>query len=116
MKYEVFMTEQAVADLQAVFEYIAYELLAGQNAFGQLARLEQAVYSLEEMPERYRLYDKSPWKERNLHIMPVDNYLVFYIVQKEEKRVTVLRVMYGRRDIDAQLKETTVPENKEREQ
>ena len=44
--------------------------------------------------------------------MPVDNYLVFYIPQTEEKTVTVIRVMYGRRDIDAQLKRTGLPEDK----
>ena len=39
MKYEVFTTEQAAADLRAIFEYIAYNLLAGQNALNQLDRL-----------------------------------------------------------------------------
>lgn len=111
MKYEVITTEQAAADLRAIFEYIAYELLAGENAIKQLDRLEEAILSLDEMPERYRLYDKEPWKERNLRIMPVDNYLVFYIPQNEEKIVTVIRVMYGRRDIDAQLKQTKAPNN-----
>lgn len=111
MKYEVLTTAQAAADLRAIFEYIAYDLLAGQNALNQLDRLEQAILSLDEMPERYHLYDKEPWKERNLRIMPVDNYLVFYIPlfyipRSEEKTVTVIRVMYGRRDIDAQLKQT----------
>ena len=43
--------------------------------------------------------------------MPVDNYLVFYIPQEEDKTVTVIRVMYGRRDIDAQLKQTKAPNN-----
>ena len=112
MKYEVFTTEQATADLRAIFEYIAYDLLAGQNALNQLDRLEQAILSLDEMPEWYHLYDKEPWKERNLRIMPVDNYLVFYIPHSEEKTVTVIRVMYGRRDIDAQLKQTKAPVNK----
>ena len=111
MKYEVITTAQAVADLRAIFEYIAYELLAGENAIKQLDRLEEAILSLDEMPERYRLYNKEPWKERNLRIMPVDNYLVFYIPQNEEKIVTVIRVMYGRRDIDAQLKQTKAPNN-----
>lgn len=111
MKYEVFTTEQAATDLRAIFEYIAYELLAGENAIKQLDRLEEAILSLDEMPERYQLYDKEPWRERNLRIMPVDNYLVFYIPQEEDKTVTVIRVMYGRRDIDAQLKQTKVPNN-----
>lgn len=43
MKYEVLTTEQAAADLRAIFEYIAYDLLAGQNALNQLDRLEQAT-------------------------------------------------------------------------
>lgn len=113
MKYEVLTTGQAAADLRAIFEYIAYDLLSGQNALNQLDRLEQAILSLEEMPERYHLYDKEPWKERNLRIMLVDNYLVLYIPQKEEERVIVIRVMYGRRDIDAQLKQTKVSESKD---
>ncbi len=112
MKYEVLMTAQAAADLRAVFEYIAYDLLAGQNALDQLDRLEQAILSLDEMPERFRLCDKEPWKERNLRIMPVDHYLVLYIPHRGEKRVTVLRVMYGRRDLDAQLKQAKAPEEK----
>ena len=111
MKYKVVTTAQAVADLRAIFEYIAYKLLAGENAIKQLDRLEEAILSLDEMPERYRLYNKEPWKERNLRIMSVDNYLVFYIPQNEEKTVTVIRVMYGRRDIDAQLKQTKAPNN-----
>ena len=111
MKYEVVTTAQAVADLRAIFEYIAYKLLAGENAIKQLDRLEEAILSLGEMPERYHLYDKEPWRERNLRIMPVDNYLVFYIPQEEDKTVTVIRVMYGRRDIDAQLKQTKAPNN-----
>lgn len=111
MKYEVVTTAQAVADLRAIFEYIAYELLAGENAIKQLDRLEEAILSLDEMPERYHLYDKEPWRERNLRIMPVDNYLVFYIPQDDDKTVTIIRVMYGRRDIDAQLKQTKVPNN-----
>ena len=106
MKYEVVVTARAAADLRADFEYMAYELLAGENAVKQLDRLEKAILSLDEMPERFRLYDKEPWNKRNLRIMPVDNYLVFYIPQDEEKTVTVIRVMYGRRDIGEQLGQT----------
>ena len=60
MKYCVRMTEQAAADLRSFFEYIAYDLLAGQNALAQLDCLEQAILSLEEMPERYHRYERKP--------------------------------------------------------
>ena len=109
MKYCVRMTEQAAADLRSIFEYIAYGLLAGQNALAQLDRLEQAILSLEEMPERYHRYEREPWKGRNLRMMHVDRYLVFYIPQEDKQSVTVLRVMFGGRNIPAQLKETAEP-------
>ena len=36
--------------------------------------------------------------------MPVDNFHVFYIQNKETKIVTIIRVMYGGRDINLELK------------
>lgn len=35
--------------------------------------------------------------------MPVDNYLVFYIPNKDAGIVTVIRVMYAGMDVDNQL-------------
>ncbi len=39
--------------------------------------------------------------------MPVDNYLVFSIPDKDAGIVTVIRVMYAGRDADSLLKEHT---------
>lgn len=104
MNYQVTLTKQAQADLWEIFKYIAVDLQSVQNAAGQLERLEKAIASLDQMPERFRMYDKAKWCERNLRIMLVDNYLVFYIPNHDSETVTVMRVMYGGRDIDRQLK------------
>ena len=103
MIYELEISEQADNDLRGIFEYIAFELQSSQNASGQLDRLEEQILSLDTMPERYRKYEKEPWKSRELHILPVDNYVVLYIPDCDKKVVTILRVMYTRRDIDHQL-------------
>lgn len=99
MKYQVFTTEKAEEDLNSIADYLIYKLLAGETALKQIDRIEHAVMSLEEMPERYRIYDK----ERDLRVMGVDNYLVFYIIDNDNKTVTVIRIMYGKRDIESQL-------------
>ena len=103
MKYDIFVTERAAADLREIYEYIAYELMSEQNALGQLERLERAVMSLDEMPERCPVYAREPWTSRGLRVMTVDNYLVFYSADKTERAVTIVRVMYGRRDIPTEL-------------
>lgn len=79
MTYTIVISKEAENDLRAIYEYIAFELLAPDAAAGQLGRLEKAMLSLEEMPHRFRKYDKQKWEKRNMHIMPVDNYCVFYI-------------------------------------
>jgi len=55
------------------------------------------------MPERFRSYSTEPWRSRNLRVMPVDNYLVFYIPDHNTKTVSVVRIMYLGRDIEQQL-------------
>lgn len=101
--YEVVTTEQAESDLRGIYEYIAFELLSPENAARQLDRLEENILGLETFPEKLRGYEKEPWKSRGLRVMPVDNYLVFYISDKEAETVTVIRVMYDGRDVDNQL-------------
>ena len=53
-----------------------FELQSPENASRQLDHLEEQILSLDTMPERYRKYEKEPWKSRGLRVLPVDNYLV----------------------------------------
>lgn len=103
MSFEIRLTRDAENDLCDIFEYIAFVLQSPLNAEGQLDRLEQGIASLGNMPERFRVYEREPWKSRGLRIMPVDNYLVFYLAEAETETVTVLRIMYGKRDAERQL-------------
>ena len=107
MVYEVTTTDQSDSDLRGIYEYIAFELLSPENAAGQLDRLEENIIGLETFPERFRAYEKEPWKSRELRVMPVDHYLVFYIPDNDTRTVTVIRVMYEGRDVDTQLKNHT---------
>ena len=103
MIYEVIITDQANADLRGIYEYITFELLSPDNAAGQLDRLEEHILVLEEFPEKYRLYGNESWHSRGLRVMPVDNYLVFYIPDKDTGIVTVIRVMYESRNVETSL-------------
>lgn len=107
MIFEVEISDQADNDLRNIYEYIAFELQSPDNASGQLDRLEKGIMGLDQMPKRFREYEKEPWHSRGLHIMPVDNYCVLYIPDIDKAVVTIIRVMYGGRDIDTQLNKYT---------
>ena len=103
MSYSVKITNEANNDLRSIYEYIAFELKSIETAIGQLERLEQSILKLSEMPERYKQYENEPWKSKGLRMMPVDNYIVFYIPDNDKNTVTIIRVMYGGRNIERQL-------------
>ncbi len=103
MTYEVTITKRAEEDLRGIYEYIAFQLLAPDNAKGQLDRLEGRILGLGEFPERFCSYEKGPWLNRGLRVTLVDRYRIFYIPDKEKGIVSVIRVLYEGMDVDKQL-------------
>ena len=103
MTFDVFYSAEARQDLRDIYRYIAYELLVPETATGQIQRIMRAVRSLEQMPMRHRLYEEEPWRSQGLRVLPVDNYLVFYLPDETSAAVSIIRIMYSGRDIEKQL-------------
>ena len=92
--YKVGYSVDALDDLREIYSYIANELLVPETASAQLSR------SLDFMPARYALVDWEPWHSMKMHQLPVDNFIVYYLVDDKERTVTVARIFYGGRDIE----------------
>ncbi|AGL03647.1 type II toxin-antitoxin system RelE/ParE family toxin [Desulfoscipio gibsoniae] len=107
MSYRIIYTEEAEQDLINVYRYIAMDLLVPEIAKKQIDRIMNAIKGLDEMPLRHKLYQDEPWHSKGLRVLPVDNYLVFYIVIEEEI-VAIVRIMYGGRNIELQLSNTKI--------
>ena len=54
--------------------------------------------SLSELPERYAVIDEQPYNEIGVRKMLVENYIVFYVADRQQNTVTVLRILYNRRE------------------
>lgn len=98
MKYQVEITEPAQRDMVEIYLYISNTLKEPGVAKRLYFDMREAILSLEELPERY-----APIKVLGLHgtgirKLQVKNYLVFYEIEEEKGLVTVLRVLYGRRE------------------
>lgn len=104
MKYTVNLSPEAVKDIDGIFQYIAIALGEKEIAVNMINLIEKKILSLDEMPGRHKVFDNEPWKSRGVHIMPVKNYLVFYVVDESNNSVNVFRVIYGSRDIEKILK------------
>lgn len=100
MKYTVKLSTQASEDIKDIYEYIADVLCEKETALNILNLFEENILSLSEMPGRYRIYESEPWQSRGVHVMSVKKYLIFYVINEEEKTVNVFRVIYGSRDIE----------------
>lgn len=101
MKYEIVMTKEAKDDLYAIYRYIAVELVAKETAQKQIDRLEEGIEGLTFMPEKFCVYNRQKWP--TLRMTLVDNYSVFYEVSQNMFRVSIVRILYGRRDFDVIL-------------
>ena len=103
MSYMVEITDQARMDLRDIYEYIAFALQSKINASRQLDRLEREILSLSDMPERYKVLDLGFEPAKTVRMLVVDNYCVIYHVAKKRSAVQILRILYGGRDIRAEL-------------
>ena len=108
MSWNIVYTAEARRDLREIYAYIAYELLVPETAAGQTQRIMKEIRALDEMPMRFRLYGEEPWHSAGLRFFCVDNYLVFYLPDETKNTVSIVRIMYGGRDIRGQLGETKI--------
>lgn len=97
--YVVVYSPKAKQDLKEIYSYIAFELLAKNSAQGQVNRIRKTIRSLGFMPARNPIVEWEPWKSMEVHKVSVDNFVVFYTINDSTSIVTVIRIVYGKRDI-----------------
>lgn len=102
MQYIVEITDEALADMEQLYNHIAFVLLAPENAVGQYNRIADEILKLDVFPERFRIMDSEPEHSKGIRRMVVDNYSVFYVVK--EDRVIVTDVLYSASDIEKRMK------------
>ncbi len=100
-QYTVTYSPEALDDLRGVYSYIAFSLKVPGTADKQVKRIRNEVRSLSLMLQRYALVDWEPWHSMEMHKLPVDNFVIYYLTDANAKTVTVVRIFYGGRDIES---------------
>ena len=110
MNYSVATAKSARQDMLQAAKYIAEKLYNPTAADRLLDEADEAICSLEEQPMRYPLVRDEYLANLGIRLLPVRNYLVFYVVREKSHSVTVLRFLYGKRDWASILRGETKPE------
>ncbi|MDR1134181.1 MAG: type II toxin-antitoxin system RelE/ParE family toxin [Synergistaceae bacterium] len=102
-KYNVLISDKALRDMEAIYEYIALELLSPETAMRLYNRISDSILSLEAMPERIKIMDSEPEHSLGFRRLLVDHYSAFFVIRGED--VHVVRVLYSASDIEKRLNE-----------
>ena len=98
MDWHVKIAMKAEEDMEGIFQYIAISLESPGIAWNQAERIRSKIEKLGFFPERNPVIREEPWKSREEHGLNVDNYAAFYVLDRESATVTVIRILYAKRD------------------
>lgn len=96
--YRVFMTKSANDDLRAILSYIRDELKEPATALKLVEKIKDSIMSLATFPFRHNLVADEQLAAQGFRKIIIDNYIVFYIISETKQTVTVVRILYGKRD------------------
>ena len=97
-KYRIEFTRDAVTDLNELLNYIAFELLVPETALSYVQEIENAISSLASLPGRIKPISEEPWFSRGVRRLQVNNFYVYYQIDDDAGQVTILNVIYAKRD------------------
>lgn len=107
-KYTVKITQQAQEQIREIVSYIRFTLQAPETAMKMLDTLQEEIASLDQFPNRVPLTEEEPWRSQGIHKFPVKNYLIYFWVDEETKKVQIIGAVYGRKDQRHQLSKPTL--------
>lgn len=93
-KYVVKLYARAHRDLEGIYTYIAENLLEPRTALNMVDELENAIFSLEQFPERGAIRRVGAYANGDYRQLFVKNYVIIYRVLKQKKEVHIVTVRY----------------------
>jgi toxin ParE1/3/4 len=84
--------------MREIYRYIADDLQNQTAAIRRISMIDEKIQSLKENPARFQLLQDGFLASKGFRMIAVKNHLVFFIIREEAKSVSIMRILYGRRD------------------
>ena len=86
--YNVEITNEALTDMEQLYDHIASVLQSSENAMNQYNRIADAILTLDTLAERFHIMESEPGKSKEMRRLLVDNYSIFFVIMGDKFIVT----------------------------
>ena len=97
--HKVKINPRAIRELDHIYEYIANEKLAPENAKGQVDRIKKAILGLETFPQSHQERNEGRYAAKGYHQLLIDNYIAIFRIDEPHKTVYVVTIQYQGRNL-----------------
>ena len=103
-KFGCWLTKRAESDLDGIVSYITVDLANPQAASDFVDKLQDIIEEARAFPESCSLVDNEFLYIKKL----VGNYIMYYLLDIGENIIYILRIVYGKRNLDEILKKLDI--------
>lgn len=93
-KYKVKVNPGAIRELDHIYEYIANEKSAPENAKGQVDRIKKSILSLDTFPQFHQERNEGSYAGKGYRQLLIDNYIAIFRIDEPYKTVYVVTIQY----------------------
>ena len=98
-KYKVKVNPRAIRDLDNIYEYIASEKLAPENAKGQVERIKESILGIDTFPQSHQERNEGRYAGKGYRQLVIDNYIAIFRINEPQKTVYVVTIQYQGRNL-----------------
>lgn len=98
-KYKVKINPNAIRELDHIYQYIANEKSAPENAKGQIDRLKKSILSLNTFPQSHQERNEGRYAGKGYRQLLIDNYIAIFRIDELHKTVYVVTIQYQGRNL-----------------
>ena len=103
-KYSYRFTEKAEQDLEEILRYISVDLVNPTAAQNLGRKIFEKIDVVRVFPDSGAPIDNEFLADKAVRKLSVDNYVIYYKAHYDEKVISILRIVYAKRNLDEILK------------
>lgn len=103
-EYSCKFSAKAVVDIEDIMQYISETLCNKQAAKSLLRKIFDKIDQICTYPESGNTIENPFLSDKAVRKVNVDNYVLYYKAEAKEQVIYVIRIVYGKRNLDEILR------------